>query len=99
MLFVTAVASALLGFAWRSRAPSEASARFSRTGAVTCGTAPCAICLISGIAHTPPIGTTPALYVLRGTPGLPLAGHPAIGPPLVVALVFLIAGFGFKVGV
>src|SRR2546430_12773039 len=41
--------------------------------------------------------TTTALLPLRN--GLPLPGHPEIEPPLIIALVFLLAGFGFKVAV
>src|SRR2546425_11980851 len=41
--------------------------------------------------------TTTVLLVLRT--GLPLAAHREIKPPLIIALVLLIAGFGFKVAV
>src|SRR5207237_2891079 len=48
---------------------------------------------------TTSIGTTTDLLLLRGPPGLTLAGHPDVESPLIVALVLLIAGFGFKVAV
>ncbi|MGI0149307.1 MAG: NADH-quinone oxidoreductase subunit N, partial [Thermoplasmata archaeon] len=55
------------------------------------------ISLIYGIAGTTSIGTTTDLFLLRN--GLTLSGNPNIEPPLIIALVLLIAGFGFKVAV
>src|SRR5207245_4315309 len=67
-------------------------------GAVSSGIILFGIALIYGIAGTTSIGkTTTDLLLLRN--GLTLAGHAEIEPPLIIALVLLIAGFGFKVAV
>src|SRR5437773_1169330 len=90
---------ALVAYRKRDRQATEASAKFFIIGAVSSGIVLFGISLIYGIAHTSSIGTTTDLILLRGPPGLTLAGHPEIEPPLIIALVFLIAGFGFKVAV
>jgi len=90
---------ALVAYRKKDRQATEASAKFFIIGAVSSGIVLFGISLIYGIAGTSSIGTTTDLILLRGPPGLSLAGHPEIEPPLIIALVFLIAGFGFKVAV
>src|SRR6266704_4821433 len=75
----------------------EVVVKFFIIGAVSSGIVLFGISLIYGIAGTTSIGATTDLILLRGPPGLTLASNPAMEPPLIIALVFLIAGFGFKV--
>jgi NADH-quinone oxidoreductase subunit N len=90
---------ALVAYRKRDRQATEASAKFFIIGAVSSAFVLFGISLIYGVAGTTTIGSTTDLLLLRGPPGLTLAGHPEIEPPLIIALVFLIAGFGFKVAV
>ncbi|TLZ91798.1 MAG: NADH-quinone oxidoreductase subunit N, partial [Methanobacteriota archaeon] len=89
---------ALVAFRKRDKQATEAAVKFFIIGAVSSGIILFGISLIYGITGTTSIGkTTTDLLLLRN--GLTLAGLPEIEPPLIVALVFLIAGFGFKVAV
>src|SRR3989442_344141 len=89
---------ALVAFRKRDKQATEAAVKFFIIGAVSSGIILFGISLIYGIAGTTSIGkTTTDLLLLRN--GLTLAGHPEIEPPLIIALVLLIAGFGFKVAV
>ena len=88
---------ALVAFRKRDRNATEASVKFFIIGAVSSGIILFGISLIYGIAGTTSIGATTDLVLLKR--GLNLATYPSIEPPLIVALVFLIAGFGFKVAV
>ncbi len=89
---------ALVAFRKKDKQATEAAVKFFIIGAVSSGIILFGISLIYGIAGTTSIGTTTTdLLVLRN--GLTLAGHPEIEPPLIIALVLLIAGFGFKVAV
>jgi len=89
---------ALVAFRKRDKQATEAAVKFFIIGAVSSGIILFGISLIYGIAGTTSIGTTTTdLLLLRN--GLTLAGHPEIEPPLIIALVLLIAGFGFKVAV
>jgi len=90
---------ALVAFRKKDRQATEAAVKFFIVGAVSSGIVLFGISLIYGIAGTTSIGTTTDLLLLRGPPGLNLTGNANIEPPLIVALVFLIAGFGFKVAV
>src|SRR5207249_935514 len=91
---------ALVAFRKRDKQATEAAVKFFIIGAVSSGIILFGISLIYGIARTSSIETTTTdLLLLRGPPGLSLAGHPEIEPPLIIALVLLIAGFGFKVAV
>jgi NADH-quinone oxidoreductase subunit N len=90
---------ALVAFRKRDRQATEASAKFFIIGAVSSAIVLFGISLIYGISGTTSIGTTTDLLLMRGPPGLTLTGRPEIEPPLIIALVFLIAGFGFKVAV
>src|SRR5437870_539824 len=90
---------ALVAYRKRDKQATEASVKFFIIGSVSSGIVLFGISLIYGIAGTTSIGTTTDLLLLRGPPGLTLAGHPDVESPLIVALVLLIAGFGFKVAV
>ena len=94
---------ALVAFRKRDKQATEAAAKFFIIGAVSSGIILFGISLIYGIAGTTSIGATTDLILLRGPPGGPpglsLASNPSMEPPLIIALVFLIAGFGFKVAV
>src|SRR5207247_1049389 len=90
---------ALVAYRKRDKQATEASVKFFIIGSVSSGIVLFGISLIYGIAGTTSIGTTTDLLLLRGPPGLSLAGHPDVESPLIVALVLLIAGFGFKVAV
>ena len=88
---------ALVAYRKRDKQATEASVKFFIIGAVSSGIILFGISLIYGIAGSTSIGTTTDLLLLRD--GLTLAGNPNIEPPLIIALVLLIAGFGFKVAV
>src|SRR5436853_517750 len=90
---------ALVAYRKRDKQATGASVKFFIIGSVSSGIVLFGISLIYGIAGTTSIGTTTDLLLLRGPPGLTLAGHPDVESPLIVALVLLIAGFGFKVAV
>jgi len=90
---------ALVAYRKRDKQATEASVKFFIIGSVSSGIVLFGISLIYGIAGTTSIGTTTDLLLLRGPPGLSLAGHPEVESPLIIALVLLIAGFGFKVAV
>jgi NADH-quinone oxidoreductase subunit N len=89
---------ALVAFRKHDKQATEAAAKFFIIGAVSSGIILFGISLIYGIAGTTSIKTaTTDLFLLRN--GLSLNANPSIEPPLIIALVFLIAGFGFKVAV
>ena len=90
---------ALVAFRKKDKQATEAAAKFFIIGAVSSGIILFGISLIYGIAGTTSIGATTDLVRLGSAAGLNLAKNPAIEPPLIIALVFLIAGFGFKVAV
>jgi F420H2 dehydrogenase subunit N len=90
---------ALVAYRKRDKSAVEASVKFFIIGAVSSGIVLFGISLIYGIAGSTSIGATTDLFRLRGPPGLTLVGNEAIEPPLIVALVLLVAGFGFKVAV
>ena len=86
---------ALVAFRKHDKQATEASVKFFIIGAVSSGIILFGISLVYGIAGTTSIGATTDLVRL-GT-GLNVFTQPEIEPPLIIALVFLIAGFGFKV--
>ena len=88
---------ALVAFRKKDRHATEAAAKFFIIGAVSSGIVLFGISLIYGIAGTTSVGATTDLVLLRD--GLNIVSDPLIEPPLIIALVFLIAGFGFKVAV
>src|SRR2546430_4790420 len=88
----------LVAFRKKDKQATEAAAKFFIIGAVSSGIILFGISLIYGIAGSTSIKTaTTDLFVLKN--GLDVTAYPAIEPPLIIALVFLIAGFGFKVAV
>jgi proton-translocating NADH-quinone oxidoreductase chain N len=91
---------ALVAYRKRDKQATEASAKFFIIGAVSSGVILFGISLIYGLAGTTSIEIpTTDLLRLRGPPGLTLAGNANMEPPLIIALVLLVAGFGFKVAV
>ena len=89
---------ALVAFRKKDKQATEAAAKFFIIGAVSSGIILFGISLIYGIAGSTSIKTaTTDLFLLKN--GLDVTAYPAIEPPLIIALVFLIAGFGFKVAV
>jgi NADH-quinone oxidoreductase subunit N len=90
---------ALVAFRKHDKQATEAAAKFFIIGAVSSGIILFGISLIYGIAGTTSIGATTDLVRLGSAGGLNIVKNPAIEPPLIIALVFLIAGFGFKVAV
>ena len=88
---------ALVAFRKRDKQATEAAVKFFIIGAVSSGIILFGISLIYGIAGSTSIGATTDLVRLGS--GLNLTAEPAIEPPLIIALVLLIAGFGFKVAV
>lgn len=85
---------ALVAFRKREPRSTEAAVKFFIIGAVSSAIILFGISLIYGIAGSTSIGATTDLVKLNG---LSLTRFPFIEPPVIVALVFLIAGFGFKV--
>jgi len=86
---------ALVAFRKKDRQATEAAAKFFVVGAVSSGIVLFGISLIYGIAGTTDVGVTTDLVLLKDH--LDIVRYPLIEPPLILALVFLIAGFGFKV--
>src|SRR2546425_5320155 len=89
---------ALVAFRKKDKQAREAGVKFFMMGAVSSGLILFELSLICGIAGPPSLGTTTTAFLVWGN-GLPPAGHREIEPPLIIALVLLIAGFGFKVAV
>ncbi len=81
---------ALVAFRKRDKESTEAAVKFFIIGAVSSGIILFGISLVYGIA-----GTTD-LYAMQAKL---TAALPRMEPPLIVALVLLIAGFGFKAAV
>ncbi|MGQ0796292.1 MAG: NADH-quinone oxidoreductase subunit N [Methanobacteriota archaeon] len=98
---------ALVAFRKKDRQATEASAKFFIIGAVSTALILFGISLVYGIAGTSfdgggPLGPSACVGNLTGLDclrQLSVGAYPAIEPPLTVALVLLIAGFGFKVAV
>ncbi|HKW42742.1 MAG TPA: NADH-quinone oxidoreductase subunit N [Thermoplasmata archaeon] len=88
---------ALVAYRKRDRQATEAAVKFFIIGAVSSGIILFGISLVYGIAGTTSIHATTDLFLLKR--GLNLATYPSIEPPMILALVLLIAGFGFKVAV
>lgn len=81
---------ALVAFRKKDKESTEAAVKFFIIGAVSSAIILFGISLVYGVA-----GTTD-LYALKADLGKAL---PSMEPPLIVALVLLIAGFGFKAAV
>jgi NADH-quinone oxidoreductase subunit N len=94
---------ALVAFRKKDRQATEAAVKFFIIGALSSAIILFGISLVYGVAGTafaagtgPPecVGNLTGLTCLSN---LTVTGYPQVEPPLIVALVFLIAGFGFKV--
>jgi NADH-quinone oxidoreductase subunit N len=96
---------ALVAFRKKDRQATEAAVKFFIIGAVSSAIILFGISLVYGAAGTAFAGSAaPAecvgnLTSLSCLNLLTVAAYPQVEPPLIVALVFLIAGFGFKVAV
>ena len=96
---------ALVAFRKKDKAATEAALKFFIIGAVSSAIILFGISIVYGVAGSSSIAqfgqSLTDLNVLKGSglsPGLGRA-VPSMEPPLIVAIVFLLAGFGFKVAV
>ncbi len=85
---------ALVAFRKKDKRSTEAAVKFFIIGAVSSAIILFGISLVYGVAGSTSVGATTDLVRLQG---LNFTAYPFIEPPVIVALVFLIAGFGFKV--
>ena len=88
---------ALVAFRKRDRQATEASLKFFIVGAVSSAIILFGISLVYGISANTAGGATTDLYALQQQLTYPAIEN--LERPMIVALVFLIAGFGFKVAV
>ncbi len=88
---------ALVAFRKRDRQATEASLKFFVIGAVSSALILFGISLIYGVSGNLAGGATTDLLALRQQIAFPQAA--GLERPLVIGIVFLIAGFGFKVAV
>ncbi|TLZ58851.1 MAG: hypothetical protein E6K13_10575, partial [Methanobacteriota archaeon] len=96
---------ALVAFRKKDKAATEAALKFFIIGAVSSAIILFGISIVYGVAGSSSIAqfgqSLTDLNVLRGSGSAPGLGRavPSMEPPLIVAIVFLLAGFGFKVAV
>ena len=88
---------ALVAFRKKDKESTEAAVKFFIIGAISSSIVLFGISLVYGVAGSTAIGPTLDLTKL-GT-GLSVTAFPGMEPPLIVALVLLVAGFGFKAAV
>ena len=88
---------ALVAFRKRDKESTEAAVKFFIIGAISSSIILFGISLIYGVTGSTAIGPTLDLSKMRA--GLSLTANPAMEPPLILALVLLVAGFGFKAAV
>jgi len=87
---------ALTAFRKRDKKASEASMKFFVIGAISSAIILFGISLVYGITGTTSFGATMDLVTMGKSLG---SAVPGMEPPLIVAIAFLLAGFGFKVAV
>ncbi len=87
---------ALTAFRKKDKKASEASMKFFLIGAISSAIILFGISLVYGVTGSTNLGATMDLVGIKE--GL-AAALPNFEPPLIVAIVFLLAGFGFKVAV
>ena len=87
---------ALVAFRKKDKEATEAAVKFFLIGAISSSIILFGISLIYGVTGSTAIGPTLDLTKLQG---LSLTANPAMEPPLILALVLLVAGFGFKAAV
>ncbi len=88
---------ALVAFRKRDKEATEAAVKFFIIGAISSSIILFGISLIYGVSGSTAIG--PTLDLTKLQTGLNLTANPGMEPPLIVALVLLVAGFGFKAAV
>ncbi|HYM40621.1 MAG TPA: NADH-quinone oxidoreductase subunit N [Thermoplasmata archaeon] len=88
---------ALVAFRKKDKESTEAAVKFFIIGAISSAIILFGISLVYGVAGSTAIGPTLDLTKLQY--GLNVAVIPGMEPPLIVALVLLVAGFGFKAAV
>ncbi len=88
---------ALVAFRKRDKEATEAAVKFFIIGAISSSIILFGISLIYGVTGSTSIGPTMDLTKMQA--GLNLTTYPGLEPPLILALVLLVAGFGFKAAV
>ena len=87
---------AIVAFRKKDKESTEAAVKFFLIGAISSSIILFGISLIYGVTGSTAIGPTLDLTKMQG---LNLTTNPGMEPPLILALVLLIAGFGFKAAV
>ena len=87
---------AIVAFRKKDKESTEAAVKFFLIGAISSSIILFGISLIYGVTGSTAIGPTLDLTRMQG---LNLTTNPGMEPPLILALVLLIAGFGFKAAV
>ncbi len=88
---------ALVAFRKKDKESTEAAVKFFIIGAISSSIILFGISLIYGVTGSTAIG--PTLDFTKMQTGLNLTVNPGMEPPLILALVLLVAGFGFKAAV
>ncbi len=88
---------ALVAFRKKDKEATEAAVKFFIIGAISSSIILFGISLVYGVSGSTSIG--PTLDFAKLETGLSLSAVPGMEPPLIVALVLLVAGFGFKAAV
>ncbi len=88
---------AIVAFRKKDKEATEAAVKFFIIGAISSSIILFGISLIYGVAGSTAIG--PTLDLTKLQTGLDLTANPGMEPPLILALVLLVAGFGFKAAV
>lgn len=88
---------ALVAFRKKDKEATEAAVKFFIIGAISSSIILFGISLVYGVAGSTAIG--PTLDLTKLQTGLSITANPGMEPPLIVALVLLVAGFGFKAAV
>ena len=88
---------ALVAFRKKDKESTEAAVKFFIIGAISSAIVLFGISLIYGVTGSTSVG--PTLDFAKMQTGLSITANPGMEPPLIVALVLLVAGFGFKAAV
>ena len=88
---------ALVAFRKKDKESTEAAVKFFIIGAISSSIILFGISLIYGVTGSTAVG--PTLDLTKLQTGLDLTTNPGMEPPLILALVLLVAGFGFKAAV
>ena len=88
---------ALVAYRKKDKESTEAAVKFFIIGAISSAIILFGISLVYGVAGSTAIG--PTLDLTKLATGLNVVANPGMEPPLIVALVLLVAGFGFKAAV